>query len=441
MKNISKNSMELNFKTRIDSILTNLEASLLTLSFQMEDITNAILFGSRNILHPAILPPKQLYKELVDNYRHLPADVTLPVSLELRNIYKLLNVSSISCFSLNTKIVFVIRLPLVSPKLYDLYHNIALPTPHDDVKPDTFSLIRPSSKFIAMTRDKSEYCKLDSLTDCLAIDVDDYICNVMTVSPTSANPSCESELMSKVISVLPVQCQTDSISGTLNVWKPISDNNWIYVQSENIKVYLDCIDQKIIELDVIGTGILKVPQNCVAFCKNTKLIPRYADVKLNVTVFHPTFNIIKDPCCVLDKIPKVRDESPIKLKSIDLDILTSDANSKFNSLLKETDEILNQQPIIKYGTHYSIVLIIMLILMCTYFVIRLYFYIKEHRLSYRFPRPFQSPQNTINAITPHSATPDTVDSKRNVDENSTVTPSNSKTPSREIPLPSIRINV
>lgn len=439
LKNISKISIELNYKSNIDSILTSLEASLLTLSFQMEDITNAILFSSRNTLHPAILPPKQLYKELVDNYRYLPTNVKLPISLELRNIHLLLNVSSITCYSLNDKIIFVLRLPLVSPREYELFHNIALPTPHDDVNPSTFSLIRPSNKFIAMTKDKTEYCNLDSLTDCQAINANDYICNIMSVFSTSAHPNCESELMSKTISVLPVQCQTDFLSGTLDLWKPISDNKWIYIQSQNNKVYLDCINQKIVELDIVGTGILEVPQNCMAFCKTTKLVPRFSGLKLNISVPRLNFDLIKDPCCILDKFKnEISNEPPIQLQNIDLDIFTSETSLKLKSMSREADKILNQHQIIKYGTHYSIFIILMFTLICIYCTFKIFLCIKSQRLSYRFPnlsQPTQDNQdnhitlNPINPVNNPKSSEDSFPTKL------------AKLSSEEIPSPSIRVKV
>ncbi|KAL0880701.1 hypothetical protein ABMA27_001917 [Loxostege sticticalis] len=116
LKNITLISNELTIKTNINSILNSLEASLLTLSFRLEDITNAIMISNQNILHPAVLPPTQLYNEIVDNYRYLPVDFKLPVDLALSNIHVLLNVSSIVCYSLSNKIVFVLRIPLVSPR-------------------------------------------------------------------------------------------------------------------------------------------------------------------------------------------------------------------------------------------------------------------------------------------------------------------------------------
>lgn len=388
LKNISQITDDLNIKSNINSILNSLEAAVLTLSFQLEDIITAIMFSSQNILHPAVLPPTQLYKELVDNYRYLPAELKLPVALELSHMYILMNISSVLCYSLNNKIVFILRIPLVSSKTYSLYHNIALPTPHDSVKPHSFSFIIPSSKYIAITKDKLEYCNLESLNECRVISSREFICDVMTVYPTSANPSCESELLSTVVSALPVQCQTDFIYGHLDIWKPLCNNNWIYVQSQNNKLYIECPMQKSVEINIIGTGIINIPYNCYAYCKSTKLIPKLSNLKINVTITRPDFNIINDSCCTLDKFKKEISSDPrIKLQNIDLDIFTPETKSKLKSISAEADKIINQHQIIKYETHYSILLILITCIILLYCIIKLCLYIKSHnRLPYRFPK-------------------------------------------------------
>ncbi|KAL0818789.1 hypothetical protein ABMA28_008116 [Loxostege sticticalis] len=346
------------------------------------------MISNQNILHPAVLPPTQLYNEIVDNYRYLPVDFKLPVDLALSNIHVLLNVSSIVCYSLSNKIVFVLRIPLVSPREFYLYHSIALPTPHNKLKPISFTYIIPSNRYIAMTKDRSEYCNLDSLKECIAISPREYICDVMTVFPVSANPSCESELMTNVIKAMPVQCQTDFVHGNIDLWTPLHDNNWIYVQSQNNKLYVECPNQKILEISIIGTGILTVPNNCIAYCKSTKLIPKFNNVRINATVIHPDFNIINQSCCTLDKFSKViSNESPMKLQNIDLDVFTLETKSKLRSISDQTDKILNQHPIIKYETHYSVIFIIFICSVLIYCIFKMFLYIKSRsRLTYLFPR-------------------------------------------------------
>lgn len=79
LENITLKTDELLLQSYEIQILNSLQTAILTVSFQIEDLINGILFSSQNILHPSILNPQQLYKELADSYRHLPDNVKLPV--------------------------------------------------------------------------------------------------------------------------------------------------------------------------------------------------------------------------------------------------------------------------------------------------------------------------------------------------------------------------
>lgn len=422
--------LSINFN--INSILNSLEASILTLSFQLDDISNAIMLCNQNILHPAVLTPEQLYKEIVDNYRYLPIDLKLPINLALSNIHSLINISNIACYSSGNKIVFILKIPLVTPKDYNVYHAIALPTPHNVIKPNTFSYIIPSHRYVAMTKDKSEYCNIDSLRECTTINKREYICDIMTVFPTSGNPSCESELLSNVISVLPVQCHTDFLHGYIDLWKPLQNNAWIYVQSHNSKLYIECLNQKISELNIIGTGILALPNNCIAHCKNTKLITKYNALKINITVSHSDFNIINDSCCKLDKFKySMSNEPPLKLQNLDLDIFTSETKSKLKSISDETDKILNEHHIIKYETHYSVLIIMILCVISIFCILKCFLCIKSHnRLTFQLPtfsRP--NPENSLPDQVPEPVQALPLKTRK------------CRSEPRDIPSPSIRMNV
>ncbi|KAF9417507.1 hypothetical protein HW555_005430 [Spodoptera exigua] len=190
IRNITEMTNGLQIQASVNEVINALETSILTLSFQLENIINAILFSSQNILHPAIATPTQLHKELADNYRHLPSDLELPVPLDIKSIYIILSIS-------NNKVIFILQVPMVKTQGYVLFHNIALPTPHNTSNPNSFSLILPDYKYLAMTKDKSFYCAFNSLEICKTVTPGNYICDIENVYSTEAKPICESELLTK----------------------------------------------------------------------------------------------------------------------------------------------------------------------------------------------------------------------------------------------------
>ncbi|XP_069357806.1 uncharacterized protein [Maniola hyperantus] len=357
--NLSITEDKIQLQLDINDVFTSLEMSILTLSFKLEDIINAIMFSSQNILHPSIITPKQLHRELIDCSRHLPQELELPVPLEISMIHTIMKISKVSSYYMKNKLIFVLQIPLVSSTQYRLYHNIPLPTPHIPGKPESFSLVIPSSKYIAMTIDKNHYFDLDDLNNCLIINYEHYICDVANVYATDGKSTCESELLSKVINKIPNQCETKFIYGKVNIWKKLNYNRWIFVQSEPSKIIIECQRFKIHKEDtLLGTGVLTLRESCIGYNKNTVLMTNKLDKNISLPLITFDYNLINDSCCNRFKFEKIKDSvSPIRLERIDLDNLKSQRemlNKNFFST-ELTEEIPH---IIKYGTHYSILTII-----------------------------------------------------------------------------------
>lgn len=363
-KNVTQVSNVLTLESRINSVLTNLESSMLTLSFQLEDLVNALTLCSQNILHPCILTPAQLYRELVDNSRHLPGDMQIPLPLSLDSVHSILNICNVACYYYMNKLVFVLQVPLVTNEEFNLYKNLASPTPHSVENADLFSFITPSSLYTAISKDKISFCSLDSLDKCKLVHSELFVCEIPTVWLVSGKPTCESELLTKTFNVLPVQCKAKTIFGELDIWKPLMNNRWIFVQSRSSKISMDCGTPNLREVIITGTGILNVPKQCTVYTKSARLIP--SNNVLNLSIASPMldFSIINDSCCKLDYKPIDSNIVPPILQNIDLDDLT--IRNFDNNLIPELNKIISKKPLlVRYGTPYFIfTMVISLIVMC-----------------------------------------------------------------------------
>lgn len=423
--NLSSTTNELQLQSEFNFILNNLETTILTLSFQLEDIVSAITLCSQNILHPAVITPAHLHRELADNYRHLPSSLELPISLDLNNIHVILRLSRIICYFSNNKIIFVLQIPLVSIKQFVLYHNLGLPTPYNVNEPSKFSLIIPGTKYIAMTKDKSQYCNLNDLGVCDLVIPGNYICDVTNVFTSDVKPSCESELLTKVKSGIPEQCETKFIFGHLDIWNYLSNNKWIFVQTEPTKLSIDCVNSNLVEINVLGVGIVTIPRHCKGYCKTTTLIPKLSDV-LNITspIQMFNFNLINDSCCSIDKFTKVMNNvSPTRLQNIDLDNMNLE-NDRLSKVLHNIDKLTEEPHIIRYGTHYSILTICIIIIVLGYLAFKIFrYYFKSCKLGSRPLKTYDFEVNTVEASRPQPQPQSAAAAA--VEE--------------EIPLPSIRI--
>lgn len=339
--NITQAMNDLSFRNNLAEILNVLYANLLTLSFKIEDIINSVLFVKSNTLHPSIVTPKQLFEDIKSNIRYLPKYKDFPISLDLDNIHVIINLSELISYFVDDKLVFILKIPLVHFMEYNLYKSVPIPTPGDgNNRNSSYSLIIPSKLFIALSKDKTSYCNLNSLNDCKPIVNHVFLCEISDVSTISENPSCEVELMTRVITSLPIQCNHKNIIGNLDIWQPLNNNKWLFTQTLPVKISIEC-NSNIDQLVISGTGILNIHPNCIIYCKSKKLLSKQ-NPKINIVNIHSDFNIIEDKCCngkmsndFKSVIPSIK-VSKVRLSSMqELKELSDNINSNLNNVKTE----------------------------------------------------------------------------------------------------------
>lgn len=355
VSNVTIVTNELLCKAAINEIISALDSSLLTLSFEIEDLVNSVALSNSNILHPSVITPIQLYDELVKNYHNLSPSRHLPIDLNLGNIHKLINISELVCYYIDNKIIFVLRIPLVSSKHYDLYHSIPLPFPHNVESPDSFVTIIPTFKYLALSLDKTLYSSFNDLQICKTVTDQNYICKLSVIRDVNANPICETEIITKTLKSVPHQCDTKFVHGLIDIWQPLDNSKWIFTQSSPSKLSVECTD-KVYEINLLGTGILIMPKLCKGYCRNTQLVPMISSNTMNITNIVSSYSIINDSCCNLDKFLKSK-VPRISLSNVDLDKLREYPGIVNDStLVQNLDEIINRKHLVKYEVHYSILL-------------------------------------------------------------------------------------
>lgn len=359
---------KLEASSHLSMTFSALESSLMTLNFNLRDIIDAILFGKQNIIHPSILSPTQLYIELNSNRNIIAQNFPLPLNME--NMHTLLDISSVSSFINGSKLVFVVRIPLITPQEYNLYHIYTLPTAHDIQNPRSFAMINPSARFLAITDDKLIYSTMDSISECKRITKDYYLCKLSDIHSSVSNPICEVIILTKFIETLPESCDYKIMLSDVDVWQKLNNNKWLYVQSDITKLSVKCNDS-LTDYNIVGTGILKLPKGCKAFHNLLQFIPS-TEYESRLYMPTPDFNIINDDCCskkrINNTIPYL---TPIKLSHIDLDSLHY-VTHRLNQFSDEIEKIENQPYHIKYGSYFSGITTFLTVCLLAYFSFKMY---------------------------------------------------------------------
>lgn len=355
--NITTESNKIEFRSKFNELVNILESNILSISFKLEDIVNSVMFSKVNIIHPAVISPKQLFAELVENYRFLPSSRILPTSLTLDNINVVLNISDVSSYYIDHKIVFVIRIPLVTPDEYNLYRCIPFPIPYDKNNPNSFTTIIPSVKFVGITKDEQYYSKMDSLHKCKTI-YNNYICDVSNSYSTSDNSICEVNLLTKISTAIPTSCQSRIFHGKIEIIKNLSNNKWLYVGSEKSKINIECNKSDTSE-PISGTSIITLPSDCKAYIKNTMFTPKQ-NLFINLKPVIPKVNILNDTCCDFIKYKNIAFNLPnITMLNVDFDNVNNIDNS--DNIIKNLDDIITKPKTI---LHYSISVTSVCVILC-----------------------------------------------------------------------------
>lgn len=371
LKNITIVTNELLFRNKISEVLNVLQANLLTLSFKLEEIVNSIMFANSNTLHPSIVTPTQLYTDIESNIRHIPKYKEFPINIDLRNINALLKVSELAVYSDINSVIFVLRIPLVYHIEYDLYRIIPVPVPHNVNVSDSYAMIIPTANYVALSKDKSSYCTLNDLNTCKSLHNGNLLCDVSNILSVNTNPICEIELMIKIVKALPSQCETKFIYGYVDIWQNLGHNNWIFVQTRPTKVSIEC-NTNLKEVIVSGTGILSLEPQCVAFCRNIKLLAML-NLEVNIPHINSDFNLIDDKCCNLGTFKKLNvNTSSFAVSNVNLDSLKN-LNNQADLELKNLDEFINKESnMFSNNVSFPILTIILIISFTTFIIYFLY---------------------------------------------------------------------
>lgn len=370
VKDISKTVVQDSYKLKLINIINCLQSHMLTLSFKIEDILNSILFVQNNVLHPAILSPKQIYKDIYRNHKAIPKDKDLPLRLDLSNIHAIMNTANLICYYSNDKLIFVVKIPLVNVLDYKLYATIPLPIPHKNVNNNSYVYIIPTEPYLAISSDKSYFTYLKELSQCKTIPPDTYMCEISNIYSVTGNPSCDIEIMMKTLSEIPKTCLYKYLYGEIDIWHKLNNNNWIFVESGRDKLTIECKDKTIFESVISGTGILNVPTNCIAYFKSFKFV-KQSDPKINIPIISSDFDIVNDACCDLKHFNELKVNLPMsKINNINLKELKG-----FKSVtdkVKDNLNIRNPQSSLNNHISFPIISVISLFLIACFVLV--YFY-------------------------------------------------------------------
>lgn len=327
------------------------------LNEQFDNFINAILFAKKNIIHPSIITPIQLITEINENKFKIENGLTFPIETSLENAHTLIDISELTVYYMNGKLIFIIQIPLSDDNLFILYHLIPLPVPHND-QAKSFAYIQPNYKFVALSENKLNYVQINEIDDCKILTKDNYLCKGNMYYSISQKQNCEISFLISKPKVIPENCNTKLMLGNIEIYHKLKYNQWISINSEKKLMTIMCKGKdKIIDESLSGTNLITLNETCKAYTDSILLKPDNY-ITFEYQVFIPTANIIEDDCCQKGKLNFTHEYmilNPITLSNVNLDELklTSHTLDQMNDKINEAQ---NHPKLIRYPSIFTIII-------------------------------------------------------------------------------------
>lgn len=352
---ITNKTVELEKSNIVNNHLSLLTYLINEINQQYDVLIDAVLFAKINILHPAVITPIQMISTLRNNTKLLTEGKSFPFPLDDANIIKLIEISKLSVYYNNYRMVFVIQIPLTNNEIFSLYNLIPLPVLHKINH--TYIYIQPEFQYLALAENKAHFAQLNTLDNCKQIMKNEYICSNQEIYSTMDAPRCEISLITSFNQNLPNSCNTRIIKGSVKIWHPLKHNNqWIYVLSDPTILTILCPNISLKDEVIQNIGILQLNQGCKAYSQHIQLIAT-SQISSEYENIMPSIPIIEDDCCTEKRLNSTLESyllQPVHFSNIRLDELKVTSH-KLDSINAKIDENLNQPHHYKYASWFSII--------------------------------------------------------------------------------------
>lgn len=336
-ENLKDSHFNLELKQTIEEQFSFINLLLINLENQYNEIINAILFAKNNSLHPSVLTPSQLVKELSKTLPFLPTSTSYVFPLEDHNSYKFIDVLTITYYFFNNRIIFVISNPLVTTNNFNLYNLIPLPLINNT---NEFLFIIPNINYLAVSEDKNLYTIFNNLNNCKTF-FNITICkNHEPLYLAHSRPICELEILLQ--HSLSRSCDTRKLRGQFEIWHKLEkSNSWLFALPQPTDVTVSCINKDTESLTLNNTGIININPNCKVYTSTTTIISDNPNFETNINSVIPRIDLSKE-CCNENEKNKKQNKSnifipPIQAINLDKDSLKV-ASDKLDNLDKLADE-------------------------------------------------------------------------------------------------------
>lgn len=332
----------------------------------LNDVINAITFARLKILHSSIITPL----DLINSLRHVSQSLhknNLPLPAYSSSLAKYLDIIELEAYQSDSKVIFVLRIPLVEPDTYTLYH--VYPIPILDNRTGLHHIIPSSQKYIARSDDSMLYVSLNTLENCKTLGGSQKICSDVLPYPIDSDSICEAQLLKQSIHTLPRTCETNLLFAKEYNVQEIDYNLWLITVSDPLPTTIKCNGKEPFTKIINDNSLFQLQPGCNGFIGSTRVHAKYrVEVFQNITYKNLPIQIPFECCEHLPKKSHMPDIKPLHLNKINVEDLNI-AQHKLDQYSEELDKIMNEPLITKHVSWFTITTIVIIVALITIYIL------------------------------------------------------------------------
>ena len=234
--------IELYHRIQFNNVYTQINIMAQSILQILETLEEAVTFAKINVMHPSIIEPEDLLDSLIQINKY----VNLPLPVVKEQILNFETLITIKAYWKETKLNFILEVPITDTIQYNLYHLYSCPILHQN---NTFQLIIPNQKYLILSdqyySSSNELCKL----------IDNYFyCNNLDFISLETNQPCEVQLL---LAKRPYSnCQINLIKLTSQKVQTLEFNQLLVINPSDQQIYFNCKDISETRILRVGTYIV-----------------------------------------------------------------------------------------------------------------------------------------------------------------------------------------
>lgn len=250
-------------KTRLyfESIIENIKRTIVEHEIDLNVLIDAILFGKQGMIHPRLITPSKLIETARRIKDRIP-NAEFPVPINEEEADHLIKISKLRVAYANSRIIYVLDIPLLNPGKYKLYRPVPLPA-KQEFDHNKFAVVATDNEYIGLHEDADSFYELHEgeIRECLS-DESALICPaIFPLKRMHQTPSCDVELLLNH-HVKPKYCKIILRELKDTYWKVLhAPGNWAYSTVHKEQVRIECASFRG-QFEIENSGILTIQQGC-----------------------------------------------------------------------------------------------------------------------------------------------------------------------------------